>query len=65
MIYLGLLLAALVGGIFTVNHHSDHRSNRQPVPVSNGPVAPIPEPSSYVLFGVGGLVVGYAIRKQK
>lgn len=56
-------------GAMVVAHNSSERDDRAIRELvqrhdPSGPVAPIPEPASGLLFGVGGIVVGLAVRRR-
>lgn len=56
-------LAALVGGLFlSLTAPASTSSAIDDTPNQSGPT--IPEPSSVLLFGIGSLVVGAALRKR-
>lgn len=74
--YIWLLFLLLVGGGGTwaiVGHHNEANNDNLPTPQAierplepgiTRPVAPIPEPGSALLFAVGGIVVGLAVRRR-
>lgn len=69
ILYAGLALCSLVGGIFVWQEVGDDpshpRHKKPPVVTPGGPTAPIPEPSTWAMMAVGGAVVVYAIKKNK
>lgn len=57
---------ALLLFVLAVGPGCPHDGKGSPFPRRNtdGPVAPVPEPSAVVLYGVGALVLGVALRRR-
>ena len=66
-----LAVVVVVASTFAVFQHNNNEHGRHDgakhhkPPVDGGPVQPIPEPSSILLFGVGAAVLGGYIYKVK
>jgi hypothetical protein len=76
----GLILASAMTdrlkqrNVFPEKEHSSQRGDHQPSRggfgpgrsghESGGPSAPIPEPSSILMFGAGGALVAFAVRRK-
>jgi len=68
-VVLGVIL--LIGSLFAVGrHHNGGGTSRYPDAIELGcqgvecSASPVPEPVSGALLAVGGIVVGYAVRRK-
>lgn len=55
---------ALLLFVLAVGPGCPHDGRGSPHRDTDGPVAPVPEPSAVVLYGVGALVLGVALRRR-
>ena len=64
MIYLGILLVALIGGLFAIHTDHDGPQWKPKEDINSGPVMPIPEPNTIYTGILGaGIVAVYLCKK--
>lgn len=71
LLLIPIILGIGVLGWAVVGHHNEANNDNPPAierplgnPTRGGPVQPIPEPGSELLFALGLIVTGYAIRRR-